>query len=373
MSRFKARRAKEKLRKIFRINDPVHFFQLIWSVDAIATNRLDVARRFLNFPNEATNQEVTSRFYIHRWKLETLLNEYLTVPLKKSRFKTPRKGEWGAFSELYNQLMALEDEESLLDVIPEKIAEALPREIWRQFPWQQGFSESHHLYRSWSLYNSPAADAVLIEKVGLDFNEISHIGYLLYAQFGLTPLISSDIDLTIHGISNKSRDLFFSMTALPIQRMRIETAKKRRGLKPAAYKPSILRNFPIAQFEIQERSYFRCPIPDLLLQRITGGLFYDIVADDRARNMAAKAFEKYVIEITKFYFQPQSLIDEEFSYRNNGMKDSPDMIVCNQENQIQIVVECKTLNLNLNIRQSANPWNDHPEAFQQLIKGVLQV
>lgn len=373
MSKLKSGRTKKKLRQMLQYAGLESFFEMVWAVDAIATKRSEAAHRFFEFPVEANQQDIGSKYFIPRWSLETLLNEFLTTPLKKNRHKTLNCNNWNVFAELANTLRTLEDQEDMLDVNPEDIAESIPRILWRQSPWQIGFSNDMEIYRAWSLYNSEAANSVLFAKYELSFDEITFIGRLLYDLFLENPSLPCDINLSHRGISNASRDNFFSMVSLSSQSMQAAAYRKRKGVDAVAYKPSILRNFPLIKVKDGESSRISCPIPDLLLLRISSGLFYDIVENNGARNAAGSAFEKHILEFTRFHFLPHFSIDEEFEYKNRGSKRSVDMIVSNEEGQLKLVVECKALSLKMHVRQSPDPWNAHSEDFRELIKGILQI
>lgn len=373
MSKLKADLTRKKLKKILEIAELEPFLKMIWSVDAITTNNSNAALPFFNFSAQVTDQRIESDFHVPRWMLETLLNEILATPLKKVRRKTLNCNEWAAFEQVYDKLRQLEDDEGMLGVPSEDIIESIPRITWRQFPWQIGYSNSMEIYRAWRLYGTVTASSVLKQKTGLDFDEISRIGCLFYLHFRQSPIMRRDIDLTNCHITDETRDKIFSMLSRPSQVMQSEARLAKSETKAIAYRPSILRRFPLIEFGKESTPYFFCPIPDLLLLRITSGLFYDIVGNDRARNAAAASFEEYIQEITRFYLQPQSRVDGEFEYKNPTPKKSTDMIVCSKEGDVEVIVECKALNLKMSVRQSANPWETHPEAFRELIKGVLQI
>src|SRR3546814_8050672 len=70
----------------------------------------------------------------------------------------------------------------------------------------------------------------------------------------------------------------------------------RKGHRHTAYRPSILRDFPIIAFgEKGER--LRAPIPELIMYRYTSGLYLDVVQGGSAVwTDIGTRFERYVLE-----------------------------------------------------------------------------
>src|SRR5215469_5084814 len=64
---------QNKLRKLFGRASDQQFLQLMWAIDALRAGRPEAAARLLNFPSQATDQSMGSRFALHQWELETLL------------------------------------------------------------------------------------------------------------------------------------------------------------------------------------------------------------------------------------------------------------------------------------------------------------
>src|SRR3546814_12301857 len=76
-------------------------------------------------------------------------------------------------------------------------------------------------------------------------------------------------------------------------------ARMRKGHRHTAYRPSILRDFPIIAFgEKGER--LRAPIPELIMYRYTSGLYLDVVQGGSAVwTDIGPRFERCVLEYLK--------------------------------------------------------------------------
>src|SRR3546814_5906992 len=85
----------------------------------------------------------------------------------------------------------------------------------------------------------------------------------------------------------------------------------RKGHRHTAYRPSILRDFPIIAFgEKGER--LRAPIPELIMYRYTSGLYLDVVQGGSAVwTDIGTRFERYVLEYLQAMMSPYEVIGEQ--------------------------------------------------------------
>ena len=118
--RFSVRLRRERARK--RLNGllakaPVEgVFQLLWDVDALQSGRADRVRAMSGFPREAITSDLTSRWHMHKWELETLANEAITVSRRVPTGRGPSRvlncRTFNTVVALVNSLRGLEDAES---------------------------------------------------------------------------------------------------------------------------------------------------------------------------------------------------------------------------------------------------------------------
>jgi hypothetical protein len=72
MSTLKRDIYRKKLRSLLTKADDEAFFQMVWALDAIQSDRSRKAAPYLNFPPEAVNPDIGSEYAIHKWDLESL-------------------------------------------------------------------------------------------------------------------------------------------------------------------------------------------------------------------------------------------------------------------------------------------------------------
>ena len=137
------------------------------------------------------------------------------------------------------------------------------------------------------------------------------------------------------------------------------------------FKKSALRDYPIISHKSPDGTKYCAPFPELILARIAEGLFYDLNGDGRLGNVYGRRFERYVSDLINFRLSPALSIELEYKYRP-GHK-SPDVLAVDDKRRLKLVVECKTLNLGMPVRQSPDPWKTHRSYFDSIVLGVVQI
>src|SRR3546814_21023677 len=91
-----------------------------------------------------------------------------------------------------------------------------------------------------------------------------------------SPWVHRQRNLSEIGISPEVQEATLRKLAIPHVEARNLAARMRKGHRHTAYRPSILRDFPIIAFgEKGER--LRAPIPELIMYRYTSGLYLAVV------------------------------------------------------------------------------------------------
>ena len=74
---------RKKLNKLLSKAGDEEFTQLLWVTHIHQTDNPDPARKYVRpktIPDGAISPNMPSQFSIHKWELETLANELMTVP-----------------------------------------------------------------------------------------------------------------------------------------------------------------------------------------------------------------------------------------------------------------------------------------------------
>ena len=230
---------------------------------------------------------------VHEWELETLANEMLAQPLRRFGFGFPEPyvncANYDTIARLTNLLREIENLEYAASGI--HIYKELYRIAGRQFEWQRGFFNRTSLYRSAFLFGGPECGRRLKAKTGFTFDDLAFAGFGLYAVFIHYVQMERRLPMAHVGISDELGDATLELISSPIDEAHSTARSQRAGWEWTAYRPSILRQTPCISLRYSDELII-APLPALILDRLTSGMFYDVVSEDgRVRNEIGHRFE----------------------------------------------------------------------------------
>lgn len=366
-------RARDRLKGLLAVADDAAFCRMIWAVDALQNGEPEVAASFLIHPDEAVGADVDSKYRVHHWVMETLVNELLSSPKQGVLSRRPTRklncSHFDAIAALVNALNALEDAEVAVWLRKDNVLLEMHRIAQRQFHWQRGFLNLPQFYRSAFLYGFETADDLFRTRRGVSIADVTRCGFAIYAYLAARPFMPLNVDLSAAEISTHVRDATLRLLALSHDEARAKAAELRAHPGPVAYKPSILRRFPCIVFGTGDK-HLSAPIRDLIVQRVTSGIYYDLQGDGRVRNGIAERFETYCERLIKG-FLPEIEVTREFEY-DRGRKRTPDLILANA-GSVFAVADCKANKMTVQAKFSDQPLDDAKQGYDEMLKGVLQV
>lgn len=309
-SEAKAKYHLGQLRKMFaRANDHA-FLQMIWAVDALQDDRADVASTYLTYPKDAAQSTLTSPYAIHRWELETLLIELFLTP--KQEIGTGPKlvldcTTFESMRETINRVRKVEEVESAAYLKVHNVLREMPKIAHRQFHWQHGYHNLPQLYRYSYIYCQGKCGEYFEHTYGISITDLTFVGFALFAAHQHAPWLQQPLGLPELGLSADLVKRAMPLLAVSAKNARALTvrfnaqmADQHGGPLPTAYLPNVLRQFPLISTD-EDLTSFVAPIPEILLMRVTSGLYYDLVPGGAALlSEANDRFEQYCADyITK--------------------------------------------------------------------------
>jgi hypothetical protein len=304
--------------------------------------------------------------------LETLANEALAQPLRQFTFGFPEPrldcSSYDTAAHLTNLLREIEDLESAESDV--HVLKELYRIAARQFEWQRGFFNKTSLYRSGFLFDGPACRARLKEKTGFHFNDLSFTGFALFTIFNEYTQLDRTMPMSHVGISDLVRDATIDLISWPIDEARSAAREQRANWKWIAYRPSVLRQKPCIGLRYSGKIVI-APLPALIMERLSSGIFYDVVSDEGSvRNEIGARFEEYCAKLLRLT-QPSIQHSREFPYRTKkGEVRSPDILLGNSTDRWAIV-ECKSARMSFPARYSDT--FDRERGYSEIAKAVFQI
>jgi hypothetical protein len=349
--------------------------QALWGIETLRAGRPKLAAEVLTFTREQARQEIGSNWAIHAWELETLANLAIRQPVAPERRRRLNTGDFGAIAYLTNQLRELENAEYGLN--PADVIMEMHRIAQRQFSWQRGNS-LQDFYRPIFVFGQGRAGEYFEQTYGLSVSQFALLGFALFAWLvncsrPQLPLAGAELGLTDAQVQAGFRLLAIGMDDARAELEALMRATPAAAGWPTAYKPSLLRQKPILTFG-QEGACLVAPIPSLILQRVTHGLFYDVVAaGDVVRNEMAARFERYMQDFIQAT-APRFTVRPEYVYRLGRGREqrSPDLLVSDGA-ALAMVIECKSTKMTLAAQFSLSPAEDAAAKYAELVKGVFQL
>lgn len=375
MSSLKRDLRKRRFLNTIRLADEEQLCGLVWAVSEVQARGSTAPLSSYDIPKDARKKGVQSEYYCFPWRLESLVNETFTADqahIKGGRIiHTLDYDRFNTLTTLLNQLNEWENEESALITTQENVIHHLGRIGRHQFPWQRGWLNLPDFYRTAVLYGGPLATDHLALS-GLTLNALSAIGLGLYGTFGQMRYIQANFDLTAVDVTREQAKAVLARIACSISDARSEAKSLRAGRTDPAYSPSFLRKFPCLFSEPVRNSIFS-PLPELILYRVTAGLYYDVIGGGSAiANEIGTNFENYSLDILRA-MMPDMKISGEVNYRRRGNTvKSPD-ILASRGGDVSLIIECKATKMNVVTRFGFEPLTAGHRGFDDLVKAVAQI
>jgi hypothetical protein len=341
---------------------------LISAVAAVQSGNENALHAVQDLPREAIGAELGSPHYMPFWSLETLVNELLATPKPKrlgiGYTRVLNADTFNTLRMLNSILVKLENAEDSIFLAKYDVFYEMARIAQRQFHWQRGVASAPHFYRSMLLYGTGTAREFFEASVGT--------GVCMSGSLARAGLVLRHRDLSEVGVSPEVREAALARLVIPHAEARARAAKMRAGNRHTAYRPSILRDFPIISFgELGER--LRAPIPELIMYRYTSGLYLDVVQGGSAVwTEIGRRFESYVLEYLQAMMSPYKVIGEQVYGPKKASRRTPDVLISGDAGVVA-AVECKAKRMTFDARFADDPVSAATIGFDELAKGMFQI
>jgi hypothetical protein len=277
-----------------------------------------------------------------------------------------------------NRLRKLEDVESAvyLRATDFNIFGQMHRVAHRQFHWQRGYFNLPQLYRCAFIYAQGKCGEYFERTYGLPITELNFVGFVLFTHSRRAPWISRTFTLLEVGLNADLMERALPLLLVSMDRAREETRKmnaKHLQPLPTAFLPSILRRYPLLCLN-DEAKELVAPIPDVLLMRVTSGLYYDLIPGGQALlNEASDRFEEYCAAYIEAMMQRfKASRAHRYEPKKGAPYDTPDLLVKDGE-KLVIAIECKATKLTYLAQFAEDPFEAQKKQYLQIANGVFQL
>lgn len=377
----KRQRLKSRRRSLDKflscVQDDEAFLRMLWAMDAIedGDDRSQAGWSWFARPPQELLEILQGRGkFFHKWLLETLANELLAVkkvhiiPGKQVKIVDCHRLESAV--QAVNLLHRLEDAEDGVTLRRVSVFTQMHRMAQRQFPWQRGKVTRRAFYRSSFLYTFPEAQEKFQERYGISICDFSLVAFLLYALFKDHSGVKLPFDVSKFGIEQAICERALEILTVSLHKAQEAVRNFKAMSTHTSYTASVFLKSPIVRFS----GVLVSPVPDLIIERITEGIYYDIVTkDDRvtAKDISGKlgkVFERYCYDILIGYLNELKII-QEFQYKG---RHSPDLMMLQNE-RIVVAIECKAKKEPIGAKFGEEKEALLSPGIDDLAKGIFQI
>lgn len=364
-----------KLRKQLSYSDPQQFMTAIWCTWLLGGEEPELALKFFypnTVPRTAIGKNADEVYKIHPWELETLVCVFLATPNKIKRPFPPKILNLRNFQNMIdfvNRLRKVENSEDRIDSPNSDILDEVTKLAHRQFGWQSRLDVAANFYRALFVYGQGRCAKYFEDEHGLPLDRFVFIAFAIYVIAHSSPSINTSKGLPELSISDSEIATTLNKISIPYNRAVPLARKLAQGRHKTAFAPSILRQYPCVSFPAQEGD-LKAPLPQLIMERVTSGLFYDIIKFNGAGDDFGPRFEQYCMShfdhyITEICWKP------EFRYGPKNLpRDTPDILGFGG-NRLKFVIECKARRMPHSAKFGDGP--DNANGLADIAKGMAQI
>ena len=363
-------RGEANLLKLVRSLEVRTALNSIWEIQRLAFD-VGTKRSFLrNLPKGGLSATIAENKIVFPWVIEQMAN---VICCSGSDYQ-PRKtyldnADWKIWANFYNRMLSYNNNRSGLFLKNNDIFVTLSKIGHQQFPWQDGALGLTSMARFAFIYCGPHCNANALKQHNLNAEDFLAYGFILVSQFYKNPHMSLPYDLEIVGGDNKKLKAVLERFSISSRNLRSKSRSLRKTDILGEYAKSILRKHPIIKFP--DSTYF-CPLPQLLIFRITSGLISEISGGaGQVRDEVGESFERYVQKICESCFPKIDLKPEENYGSRKAIQHTPDIRL--YEDGLKIILECKATRINFRSKFELDSSEDLPDRIEEISKGFVQI
>jgi hypothetical protein len=313
------------------------------------------------------NERVPISHFVYVWDIPVICRELVLNATNEGK---KRLNTWSEFSAVVEALRLVENA-IVKDQSAEGVLMSLLPVIQQQFPWQR----KHHLnelMRALKIYSAPDVDMLLVRETGIPARVWFFVGFAIAGAMAKEAGVSSNQSFEFVGITRAQSDLVYQRISTTYEELKEITQAEQQYDDRWKFTLNPMLRWPLLSLLPHQPHLLHCPIPSYVLQRVSSGLYYEIVRTPGFDKSFGNSFEAYVGEMLHVTFpQPQFTIQAEQPYRaGKDKKLTTDWTL--SDDQATVFLECKSKRMTPMGKVSADPEVLTKEV-SELAKAVVQV
>jgi hypothetical protein len=323
----------------------------------------------IEVPPPFLNDSLPQRFTAE-WELELLAKEIiLNANATSTKGYTLRYAK--TLAETVNGLKQLENNIYGAYGSPSSMLVELIRIAHREFVWQGNSPNAATIIRCYKIFNHPKISEICLDQLGLSVEDIYLAGMAFLGSLLSSPALNASYTSDIKQLPVEKIERFLAFTSKPLAELKAILKSEQRYDADFAYAYSSLRAFPLIRMTFNGDDACVCPLPTLLFWRMTGGLYYDLINDERFAHPFGELFQIYVGEIlTNTLSNPEMhvLPEEEYGPKK-ARRRSVDWIIVDPKSAV--FLECKAKRLSWGAKASLSDLTKLEEDLDRMADAVV--
>lgn len=340
-----------------------------WAIEAMRDGREEAARRRLEIPGSTDDHQIGGKFFVPPWSIDAIIREKLFLGPAEKKAKRLNLKSWNGVAKLLNVYSRLSNAESVMDYSPSDVLAAMPRLFWPQHDWQIGTANMFRIGRAWHVYATDEGKAAFSARHGINLEIFLKVGFGIYAGSFENPAIRSG-DLAALSITSKQLHQVRNIIGDTLSGHYKWARETGNPDLPRDFLRSVTKERPIFEISDSKGRAYCVPSRTNLMLRITDGLYYDVVSDPDARRRSGEAFEDLCLKMVRHYAGAVTSVEPE---RKTTYGMSADILVEDNSTSTGLIIECKIRRLPQRVLTSPDPFEDCADAFDDVVKGIVQV
>jgi len=310
-------------------------FEVIESL-CVLNSYVEYFQRGKKFPRDTGISGLSSKIgeRPHEFYLEKIGVELIINGSSSSGKKTLRS--WNDFAEVNNKLRTLENFIAGASVGKSNILLEIYRIAHRQFIWQQYKPDDVIIARYYKIFKHKALELIIQRVFSMDAKTYMLHGIWMFSGFIKNCLISR-IEKS-NGLSKEHLDTLLDHYSKGLPELVTILTNEQKIDENYAYNYHSLKAYPIIRTEFRGENVLACPFTNLLVWRMTSGIFYEINKETGFSTAWGNAFQNYVGEVSKksnFTVLPE----QEYIVKKGKREDTTDWII--HDGDTVLFIECK--------------------------------
>ncbi len=308
---------------------------------------------------------------LYEWELSLLAREVLANGESELILSTESFNKWSYFSNVINKIKNFENNVWPVIGSKELLRHELRRIAHRQFPWHFKITSADFV-RYYKIYNNPRIRDKVKEIIGINTQDWYVIGTAILGAFLSHTKMNIDSNIELTNVTKKEFDIFLDFISNTIDGFREIIKKDVKYDDQYVYSFNPLEYFPLVEIG----SYYYCPIINFLAWRITSGLYFDLIKNDKNTsfgNAFGLSFQDYLYEISEKVLDSKKILHyREDKYKVDKLqKDSVDLII--KQGDSFFFVEAKAKRMQVKSKTQLSDESALKEDIDVLAEDIVQV